>query len=56
VVALTNQDSVDTSADIPRKIAHLLFMRDDASKEEQQSRTFFEGLQQLGLRSAGRRG
>jgi D-alanyl-D-alanine carboxypeptidase len=46
VVVLTNQDSVDASAAIARKIAPLLFMHDDASKEEQQSRAVFEGLQQ----------
>jgi D-alanyl-D-alanine carboxypeptidase len=46
VVVLTNQDSVDASAVIARKIAPLLFPHDDASKEEEQSRAVFEGLQQ----------
>ena len=46
VVVLTNQDSIDASAGIARKIAPLLFPHEDASKEEQQSRAVFEGLQQ----------
>jgi D-alanyl-D-alanine carboxypeptidase len=46
VVELTNQDSVDASAAIARKTAPLLFMHDDAGKEEHQSRAVFEGLQQ----------
>jgi hypothetical protein len=46
VIELTNQDSVDASAAITRKTAPLLFMHDDVSKEEQQSRAVFEGLQQ----------
>jgi D-alanyl-D-alanine carboxypeptidase len=46
VVVLTNQDSVDASGAIARKIAPLLFVQDDASKEEQQSRAVFEGMQE----------
>ena len=46
VVVFTNQDSIDASGAIARKIAPLLFPHDDASKEEQQSRAVFEGLQQ----------
>jgi CubicO group peptidase (beta-lactamase class C family) len=46
VVVFTNQDSIDASAAIARRIAPLLFPHDDASKEEQQSRAIFEGLQQ----------
>ncbi|HVO82036.1 MAG TPA: serine hydrolase domain-containing protein [Terriglobales bacterium] len=46
VVVLTNQDSIDAAGDIARKIAPLLFPRDDATREEQQSRAIFEGLQQ----------
>ena len=46
VVVLTNQDSVDASGAIARKIAPLLFLHDDASNEERQSRAVFEGLQQ----------
>jgi hypothetical protein len=46
VVVLTNQDSVDTSGAIARKIASLLFLHDDASNEKRQSRAVLEGLQQ----------
>ena len=46
VVVLTNQDSVDASGAIARKIAPLLFLHDDASNGERQSRAVFEGLQQ----------
>jgi CubicO group peptidase (beta-lactamase class C family) len=46
VVVLTNQDSVSASGEIARKIAPLLFSSEDATREEQQSRAIFEGLQQ----------
>lgn len=45
VVVLTNEDAIDASGGIARKIAPLLFPQEDASKEEQQARGIFEGLQ-----------
>jgi CubicO group peptidase (beta-lactamase class C family) len=46
VAVFTNQDSIDASGDIARKIAPLLFTREDTSGEEQKARKIFEGLQQ----------
>jgi D-alanyl-D-alanine carboxypeptidase len=45
VVVLTNEDSVDTSEDIARSIAALLFREADAGKQEEQSREIFDALQ-----------
>jgi hypothetical protein len=45
VVVLVNQDSVGASADIARDIAALLF-RENAGKQEEQSREIFVALQQ----------
>jgi CubicO group peptidase (beta-lactamase class C family) len=46
VVVLVNEDSVEASADIARKIADLLFREADAGKQEDQSRDIFVALQQ----------
>jgi D-alanyl-D-alanine carboxypeptidase len=46
VVVLTNQDSVDASSDIARKVAALLFREADAGKQEDQAREVFASLQQ----------
>lgn len=46
VVVLINQDAVDASGDIARKIVPLLFTQEDASAEEQKARKIFDGLQQ----------
>lgn len=46
VVVLVNEDSVDASSDIARKIAALLFREADAGKQEDQSREIFSALQQ----------
>ncbi len=46
VVVLTNQDSVDASGDIARKVAALLFREADAGKQEDQAREVFSALQQ----------
>jgi D-alanyl-D-alanine carboxypeptidase len=46
VVVLVNQDAIDASGDIARKIAPLLFPKQDASLEEQKARKVFEQLQQ----------
>jgi D-alanyl-D-alanine carboxypeptidase len=46
VVVFTNQDSIDASGAIARRIAPLVFPQEDASREEQQARKIFEGLQQ----------
>jgi D-alanyl-D-alanine carboxypeptidase len=46
VVALTNQDSVDASGTIARKVAALLFRDADAGKQEDQAREVFAALQQ----------
>jgi len=46
VVVLVNEDSVEASGDIARKIAALLFREADASKQEDQSREIFAALQQ----------
>jgi CubicO group peptidase (beta-lactamase class C family) len=46
VVVLVNEDSVDASSDIAKKIAALLFREADAGKQEDQSREIFNGLQQ----------
>jgi D-alanyl-D-alanine carboxypeptidase len=46
VVVFINEDSVDTSEDIARNIAALLFREADASKQEEQSREIFDALQQ----------
>jgi CubicO group peptidase (beta-lactamase class C family) len=45
VVVLTNQDSVDASADIARKVAALLFREADAGQQEDQARDVFSALQ-----------
>src|ERR1019366_1663280 len=41
-----NEDSVEASGDIARKIAALLFREADAGKQEDQSREIFAALQQ----------
>jgi CubicO group peptidase (beta-lactamase class C family) len=46
VVVLVNEDSVDASGDIARKLADLLFREADAGKQEEQSREIFAALQQ----------
>jgi len=46
VVVLVNEDSVDASGDIARKIAALLFREAAAGKQEDQSREIFRALQQ----------
>jgi CubicO group peptidase (beta-lactamase class C family) len=46
VIVLLNEDSVDASGDIARKIAALLFREADAGKQEDQSREIFRALQQ----------
>ena len=46
VVVLVNEDSVEASGDIARKIAALLFRESDAGKQEDQSREIFAALQQ----------
>jgi len=46
VVVLVNEDSVEASGDIARKIADLLFREADAGKQEDQSREIFAALQQ----------
>ncbi len=46
VVVLVNEDSVDASGNIARKIAALLFREADAGKQEDQSREIFAALQQ----------
>ncbi len=46
VVVLVNEDSVEASGDIARKIAALLFREADAGKQEDQSREIFAALQQ----------
>jgi CubicO group peptidase (beta-lactamase class C family) len=46
VIVLVNEDSVDASGDIARKIAALLFREADAGKQEDQSREIFAALQQ----------
>jgi CubicO group peptidase (beta-lactamase class C family) len=46
VVVLVNEDSVEASGDIARKIAALLFREADAGKQEEQSREIFAALQQ----------
>jgi CubicO group peptidase (beta-lactamase class C family) len=46
VVVLTNQDSVDASGEIARKVTALLFREADAGKQEDQAREVFAGLQQ----------
>jgi D-alanyl-D-alanine carboxypeptidase len=45
VVVLVNEDSVEASSDIARKIAALLFREADAGKQEDQSREIFAALQ-----------
>jgi D-alanyl-D-alanine carboxypeptidase len=45
VVVLVNEDSIDASGDIARKIAALLFREADAGKQEDQSREVFAALQ-----------
>jgi D-alanyl-D-alanine carboxypeptidase len=45
VVVLVNEDSVDASAGIARKIAALLFRESDAGKQEDQSKEIFAALQ-----------
>ena len=45
VVVLVNEDSIDASGDIARKIAALLFREADAGKQEDQSREIFAALQ-----------
>ncbi|MBZ5654446.1 MAG: beta-lactamase family protein [Acidobacteriia bacterium] len=46
VVVLTNQDSVDASSSIARKVAALLFREADAGKQENNAREVFRALQQ----------
>jgi D-alanyl-D-alanine carboxypeptidase len=46
VVVLVNEDSVDASGNIARKIAALLFREADAGKQEDRSREIFAALQQ----------
>jgi len=46
VVVLVNEDSVDASGDLARKIAALLFREADAGKQEDQSREIFAALRQ----------
>ncbi len=46
VVVLVNEDSVDASGDIARKVSDLLFREADAGKQEDQSREIFASLQQ----------
>ncbi len=46
VVVLVNEDSVEASSDIARKISDLLFREVDAGKQEDQSREIFASLQQ----------
>jgi D-alanyl-D-alanine carboxypeptidase len=46
VIVLVNEDSVDASGDLARKIAALLFREADAGKQEDQSREIFAALQQ----------
>jgi D-alanyl-D-alanine carboxypeptidase len=46
VAVLVNEDSVEASSDIARKIAALLFREADAGKREDQSREIFAALQQ----------
>jgi len=45
VVVLVNEDSVEASSDIARKVADLLFREADAGKQEDQSREIFAALQ-----------
>ncbi|HXA06871.1 MAG TPA: serine hydrolase domain-containing protein, partial [Bryobacteraceae bacterium] len=45
VVVLVNEDSVEASSDIARKLADLLFREADAGKQEDQSREIFAALQ-----------
>ncbi len=45
VVVLTNQDAVDTSDEIARKVAPLLFSQDDAGGEEARARAILVDLQ-----------
>jgi CubicO group peptidase (beta-lactamase class C family) len=45
VVVFTNEDAVGTSAMIARKISGLLLPQEDQSKEEEQARNIFQGLQ-----------
>ncbi len=45
VVVLVNEDSVEASGDVARKIAALLFREADAGKQEDQSREIFAALQ-----------
>jgi D-alanyl-D-alanine carboxypeptidase len=45
VVVLTNEDAVDISSDLARKIAGLLFKDTGASKPEEQARAIFADLQ-----------
>ena len=45
VVVLTNEDSVDVSDDLAKKIAELLFADAGSAKPEQQAREVFTGLQ-----------
>src|ERR1700694_4089516 len=46
VVVLVNEDSVDASGDLARKIAALLFREADAGKQADQSHDIFAALQQ----------
>jgi D-alanyl-D-alanine carboxypeptidase len=45
VVVLVNEDSVEASGDIARKLADLLFREADAGKQEDQAREIFAALQ-----------
>jgi CubicO group peptidase (beta-lactamase class C family) len=46
IAVFTNEDAVDASGQIARKVAPLLFARHDAAGPEQQARTIFAALQQ----------
>jgi D-alanyl-D-alanine carboxypeptidase len=45
VVVLVNEDSVEASGDIARRLADLLFREADAGKQEDQARKIFAALQ-----------
>jgi CubicO group peptidase (beta-lactamase class C family) len=45
VVVFTNEDAANAARDIAQKISPVLFPQEDATKEEQQARRIFEGLQ-----------
>jgi D-alanyl-D-alanine carboxypeptidase len=45
VAVLVNEDAANAAGSIARRIAELLFPQEDSTKEEQQARHIFEGLQ-----------